>query len=96
MANSWTGPQLRISRTAESALVTGTFFGADDGIRTRDPHLGKVAGTGPSDLLRRPNRTLTCASMFVCNAIVTRCCPVVHGTPTGPQRDARARISFDQ
>jgi hypothetical protein len=27
---------------AETALVTSAFSGADDGIRTRDPHLGKV------------------------------------------------------
>jgi hypothetical protein len=27
---------------AESALVNVRVLGADDGIRTRDPHLGKV------------------------------------------------------
>jgi hypothetical protein len=26
----------------EKPLVSGPFSGADDGIRTRDPHLGKV------------------------------------------------------
>jgi hypothetical protein len=28
--------------SAPHTAVTWTFFGADDGIRTRDPHLGKV------------------------------------------------------
>ena len=30
------------SAGAESPLVSDRFSGADDGIRTRDPHLGKV------------------------------------------------------
>jgi hypothetical protein len=42
MGNSWADAETADSRSEEKALVSDRFRGADDGIRTRDPHLGKV------------------------------------------------------
>jgi hypothetical protein len=35
-------PHPVVEMSANSTALISTFFGADDGIRTRDPHLGKV------------------------------------------------------
>ena len=35
-------PSGQSARRSQNILLTWTFSGADDGIRTRDPHLGKV------------------------------------------------------
>jgi hypothetical protein len=57
--------------TTALLLVRGSFSGADDGIRTRDPHLGKVPEPG----------SLTCGDVtiwpvssvisFACNGVVS-------------------------
>ena len=64
--------------------LTWGFSGADDGTRTRDPHLGKV----------RRAESLTCGNgqiysvswglSFPCNPVISRCFPFADGTPTGP------------
>jgi len=59
--------------------------GADDGIRTRDPHLGKVARPGCLTCAFASNCTGTRTFAFALNAVDPRRCAVVHGTPTGPQ-----------
>jgi hypothetical protein len=58
MSNSWAERSVEDSVCQMKPLVTATFSGADDGIRTRDPHLGKkkVARTG----------LLTCGVVSMC------------------------------
>jgi hypothetical protein len=46
MSNSWADTEPRDSFPEEKPLVNGPFNGADDGTRTRDPHLGNVARAG--------------------------------------------------
>jgi hypothetical protein len=77
---------------AETALVTSAFSGADDGIRTRDPHLGKKKVADPSSLTCgvAPIQPVSCVFSFACNWVVSRCCGLVHGTPTGPRDADRA------
>jgi hypothetical protein len=41
MANSWTRANPDAKLKTQEAQVSGPEIGADDGIRTRDPHLGK-------------------------------------------------------
>ena len=61
----------------------GISLGADDGTRTRDPHLGNVAGAG---LRTCGDGPIPCQQgvFFLCNPIISRRFPVVDGTPTGP------------
>ena len=71
----------------------GLFSGADDGIRTRDPHLGKVPGPASG----------TCGDVLICavrrafwfswNPVSSRRYPVIDGTPTGPPRCGKRRRS---
>jgi hypothetical protein len=42
MGNSWADRQDNGACPKEKPLVSSRALGADDGIRTRDPHLGKV------------------------------------------------------
>jgi len=46
MGNSWADARNTNLCAEEMMLVSWPISGADDGIRTRDPHLGKVAGQG--------------------------------------------------
>jgi hypothetical protein len=62
------------------------FFGADDGIRTRDPHLGKVPATGSVTCGDGPTWRVSTAFSSSCNPTVSRRFSVVDGTPTGPRR----------
>ena len=71
--------------------LTWGFSRADDGIRTRDPHLGKVEGTGLLTCCVAPMWPVTCPFAFACNVVVSRRCAVVHGTPTGPRGPNFAR-----
>jgi hypothetical protein len=73
MTKGWLAPAL-----------TCNFSGADDGIRTRDPHLGKVAGPGLLTCVDILIWLATWAFSFACNGVVSRRCAVAHGTPTGP------------
>jgi hypothetical protein len=84
MASSWTDSNRADSRRAETALVRGAFSGADDGIRTRDPHLGKVARPGPLTCDVVAISPVSSAFSFACNPVASRRFPVIHGTPTGP------------
>jgi len=43
MGNSWADARITNSHPKEKALVSRPISGADDGIRTRDPHLGKIS-----------------------------------------------------
>jgi hypothetical protein len=65
-------------------LVRGASPGADDGIRTRDPHLGKVARTGSLTCGDGSIRSMNRAFSFSCNPDGSRRFPVGDGTPTGP------------
>jgi hypothetical protein len=62
----------------------GPFPGADDGIRTRDPHLGKVPGTGSVTWGDGRIRPVKRALSFSCNRDGSRRFPFGDGTPTGP------------
>jgi hypothetical protein len=42
MDNPWADAKATDPLPEEKPLVSEPFSGADDGIRTRDPHLGKV------------------------------------------------------
>jgi hypothetical protein len=72
--------------TTALLLVRGSFSGADDGIRTRDPHFGKVAGLASLTGGVAPTCSVSCVFSFACNAVVSGRCAFVHGTPTGPLR----------
>jgi hypothetical protein len=81
----WIGPQERPPvRGIALPLVRRTDPRADDGIRTRDPHLGKVAGTGPLTCGDPTIWPASWAFSFACNGVVSRHSAVVYGTPTGP------------
>jgi hypothetical protein len=81
-------PPLALLRGAEGALrsaaLTCDFPRADDGIRTRDPHLGKVAGPGLLTCGDGPICPVGRALSFLSNPVILRRFSVVHGTPTGP------------
>jgi hypothetical protein len=75
------------------ALVRTSISGADDGIRTRDPHLGKVPRaafrTCGDETICRLSRALSVS----CNPVIPRCFPVADGTPTGPLLPRRLTTS---
>ena len=78
----WTRHEEPIS--APRTSVTWTFFGADDGIRTRDPHLGKVLESVHPVLLRPSTWTPSVSSSRKCcriRPVVTR---VTTGREAGP------------
>jgi hypothetical protein len=62
-------------------------LGADDGIRTREPHLGKVVMAQPVTCSNALKVYLTCA--FACSMQLIASCryPVVRGTDAGRMRD---------
>ena len=64
MGNSWADPETSHSCGEETPLVSDRVLGADDGIRTRDPHLGKGSWAGSSDL-RRPHDLVRELGVFV-------------------------------
>ena len=64
--------------------LTCSFSGADDGIRTRDPHLGKVPGAGSLTCDVAPILPVSSGFSFACNVVVSRRFSIVDGTPTGP------------
>jgi hypothetical protein len=64
--------------------LTRNFFGADDGIPNRDPHLGKFPEAGPLTCGDVLILSVTWEFSFACNGVVSRRCAFVHGTPTGP------------
>jgi hypothetical protein len=68
----------------EGPALTSSFSGADDGTRTRDPHLGKVAGAAFVTCVLAFIYPVTCTFAFSCDGVVSHRCAVVHGTPTGP------------
>jgi energy-coupling factor transporter ATP-binding protein EcfA2 len=82
----WIGPQERpsVREPPPLRLVSVPVRGADDGIRTRDPHLGKVAGTGSVTCGDGSIRSMNRAFSFSCNPVGSRRFPVGDGTPTGP------------
>ena len=73
-------------RSPACTAPTCGFSGADDGIRTRDPHLGKVPWTGSvtcgDGRIWAVNRVFSVS----CNRDGSRRFPFVDGTPTGLQR----------
>jgi hypothetical protein len=69
---------------AESALVSVRVLGADDGIRTRDPHLGKVPREALRTCIDEPIWSLSRAFTFPCNPALSRRFSVVDGTSMGP------------
>ena len=75
----WTRHEGPIS--APRTAVTWTFFGADDGIRTRDPHLGKVLESVHPVLLRPSTWAPSVSSSGKCCQIR----PVVARVTTGRQ-----------
>ncbi len=60
-----------------------TTYGADDGIRTRDPHLGKVAGLDPATCNDTRIGSSTCG--YACSVLlnVFRRYSVRRGTSAG-------------
>jgi hypothetical protein len=60
-----------------------TKAGADDGIRTRDPHLGKVGKAHPATCAYAAKRRLTCGLSYPQNPDVSRRYPVRRGTDAG-------------
>ena len=79
----WTRHEGPIS--APRTAVTWTFFGADDGIRTRDPHLGKVMESVHPVLLRPSTWAPSVSSSGKC----CRIRPVVTRVTTGRQPGPR-------
>jgi hypothetical protein len=74
------------------SLVSGRSPGADDGIRTRDPHLGKVPGTALLTCGDGAIWHLSSAFSIPCNPVVSRRFSVVDGTPTGPLLQLRSNL----
>jgi hypothetical protein len=87
--NSWTGRHRQTHGGAESALVSGSGPGADDGIRTRDPHLGKVAEPSALTCGDGPIWLVSWAFSFACNEVISRRCLVAHGTRRDPLTGGR-------
>jgi RNA polymerase sigma-70 factor, ECF subfamily len=79
------GKAQRRGAESEAKLQVGIpTSGADDGIRTRDPHLGKVPWAGSLTCSDCPIPPVSSTFWFPCNPTVSRRFPVVDGTPTGP------------
>jgi hypothetical protein len=55
MGNSWARREWRDSSGEATPQVSDRVLGADDGIRTRDPHLGKGSKGGVPDLRQWPD-----------------------------------------
>jgi hypothetical protein len=70
------------ARTSSSSVLSGStwgFDGAEDGIRTRDAHLGKVM-----DLVHRvPGQSLACSSVHPVSTSPTTFAPVVERSTLG-------------
>ena len=85
----WRTPPMTKGRLAP-ALTCG-FSGADDGIRTRDPHLGKVVRRTSAASADDTGAPLTCVFLprhHLCSLVVSR-------SLTGPRRDPGAAWPAD-
>jgi hypothetical protein len=79
----WVGPQRDTLFGADRVAAGQKLFGADEGIRTRDPHLGKVPGAAVQTCDNRPIH-------FVSRRFHSRATPsfrVTSRSLTGPRRD---------